>query len=313
MYSLGVDLGGTNIAVGLVSEDFKLVAKDSVPTQNHREYPAILEDLANLCIKVLKDNKIDVKDVRAIGIGSPGSCDNERGLIVYANNLRFENTPVRETVQKFIDLPVYIDNDANCAALGENFAGAAKGKQISMTITLGTGVGSGLVINNKIFAGAYNGGAEFGHHVIKKGGEMCTCGRAGCWESYASATGLIRETKRAIEANPESTLAKIVDGDVSRVNAKTAFDAKDAGDAVAIQLIDEYLQDVAVGLANIINMLEPEIIVIGGGVCAQGDKILLPIIQKTEQMVYGGKMKTKIKIAELGNDAGIIGAAMLGL
>lgn len=313
MYYLGVDLGGTNIAVGLVNEKGELLHKESIPTIRERNYEEILKDLANLCIKIIKDNNLEVKDIESIGVGSPGTCDSKEGVIVYSNNIAFENTPLRKEIQKYIDLPVFLENDANCAALGESVRGAAYGYKDSITITLGTGIGGGVLINGKILSGAFFGGGELGHHVIVSGGEQCTCGRKGCWEAYASATALIRDTKIAALRYPLSKISEEVNGDFNLISAKTVFDVAEKGDKVATEVIDKYLSYIAEGVANMLNIFQPEIIVIGGGVCAQGEKILLPIEAHVKKLSYGGELKTKMAIAKLGNDAGIIGAAMLGL
>lgn len=313
MYYLGVDLGGTNIAVGLLNEKSELICKESIPTLRERPYEEIIKDLSNLCLKVIKDNNLEVKDIESIGVGSPGTCDSKQGIVVYSNNIAFENTPLCTEIQKYIDLPVFLENDANCAALGEAVKGAAFGYKNSITITLGTGVGGGVLVDGKILSGAFFGGGELGHHVIVSGGELCTCGRNGCWEAYASATALIRDTKIAAIRYPLSKISDEVNGDFNLISAKTIFDVAEKGDEIAAEVINQYLHYIAEGIVNMINIFQPEIIVIGGGVCAQGEKILLPIEACVKKLSYGGNLKTKLAIAELGNDAGIIGAAMLGL
>ncbi|MBM7581526.1 glucokinase [Caldicoprobacter guelmensis] len=314
MYYIGIDLGGTNIAVGLVDEEGKIIHKDSVPTLNEREYPEIIKDMAMLSLKVVKDSGVSLKEVKAIGIGSPGTPNNEEGILVYANNLKFRNVPMRAEMQKYIDLPVYLDNDANVAALAESVAGACKGAKHSVTITLGTGVGTGVVIDGKVYSGFNNAAAEMGHMVIVVDGEQCTCGRKGCWEAYASATALIRETKKAAVANPDSLINKLVDGDLSKINAKTPFDAARQGDKVGLHIVEEYMKYLAEGLANVVNIFQPEIIAIGGGISKEGEYLLAPLRKLVSQRVYTveGVPQTKIVAAKLGNDAGIVGAAMLG-
>jgi glucokinase len=314
MYYIGIDLGGTNIAVGLVDEEGKIIHKDSVPTLNEREYPEIIKDMAMLSLKVIEDSGVSLKEVKSIGIGSPGTPNSEEGILVYANNLKFRNVPMRAEIQKYIDLPVYLDNDANVAALAESVAGACKGARHSVTITLGTGVGTGVVIDGKVYSGFNNAAAEMGHMVIVVDGEQCTCGRKGCWEAYASATALIRQTKKAAVANPDSLINKLVDGDLSKINAKVPFDAARQGDRVGLQIVEEYMKYLAEGLANVINIFQPEIIAIGGGISKEGEYLLAPLRKLVSERIYTveGVPQTRIVAAQLGNDAGIVGAAMLG-
>ena len=313
MYYIGIDLGGTKIAVGLVDEAGKIIHKDSVPTKRERSYQEILKDMAMLTLKVLEDSGVGIESVKSIGVGSPGTPDKKEGLIVYANNIKFKNVPIRTELQKYINLPVIIDNDANCAALAESVAGAAKGAEHSVTITLGTGVGGGIVINRKIYSGFNDAAAELGHIVIMHDGELCTCGRKGCWEAYASATALIRQTKEAAEKNPQSLINKLIDGDYSKIDAKTVFDAAKQNDETALKVVERYINYVAEGLIDIINIFTPEVLVIGGGVCKEGEYLLKPLREIVSRGVYSKEVaQTQIKVAEMGNDAGIIGAAMLG-
>ena len=313
MYYIGVDLGGTNIAVGVVDENGKIIAKDSVPTKKEREYPEIVKDMAMLSLKVVKDAGLELKDIKSIGIGSPGTPDEKNGVLVYANNLRFYNVPLRAEMQKYIDKPVYIGNDANVAALAESVAGAAKGVQHSVTVTLGTGVGGGVVINGKVYSGFNFAAAELGHMTIMMDGEQCTCGNKGCWEAYASASALIRQTQEAAKEHPESLVYKLVDGDLTKIDAKTAFDAAKQGDKVGQELVDQYIKYIAVGLGNIVNIFMPEVIVIGGGVCKEGEYLLAPLRKRVRELAYTREIPLpEIKVAQMGNDAGIVGAAMLG-
>jgi glucokinase len=314
MYYIGIDLGGTNIAAGLVNEEGVIVHKDSVPTYRERAYQEILKDMAMLVLKVIRDAGVSFDQIENIGVGSPGTPDCKNGILVYNNNLNFRNVPVRAELQKYINLLVYLDNDANCAALAESLVGAAKGVKHSVTITLGTGIGGGIVIDGKIYSGFNFAGTELGHSVIVCDGEPCTCGRKGCWESYASATALIRQTKKAALENPDSLINKLIEGDLSRVDAKTAFDAAREGDETGKKVVKQYIQYLAEGLINVINFLMPEIIVIGGGICKEGEYLLKPLGDIIKEGVYGNEdiPQTKIKTAQMGNEAGIIGAAMLG-
>lgn len=313
MYSIGVDLGGTNIAAAIVNDEGNIVVKGSTPTMNDRSYEPIVADMARLCKDLIVEAGLELKDIHSVGIGSPGIPDPVKGLIVYANNLNFDNTPIRAEFQKHMDLPIYIENDANVAAFGEYESGAGKKYKDIIAITLGTGVGGGIIIDHKIIGGSWHGGAELGHIVIKSGGVQCTCGRKGCWERYSSATGLIREAKLAAMSNPDSMLSKLVEGNLDKMNAKIPFDAAKAGDVIAESVVDQYIDNLAVGLVNVINIFQPEIIVLGGGVSAQGDNLIVPLKERMIDEIYGGEVmfKTKIEVAQLGNDAGIIGAALL--
>ncbi len=313
MFSIGVDLGGTNIAAAIVSDSGEIIKKGSTPTLSDRNYEAIVADMCQLCKRLIDEAGMKVSDIHSVGIGSPGIPDPDNGVIVYANNLHFKDTPIREEFQKHLNLPVYVENDANVAALGEYESGAGKLYSDFVAVTLGTGVGGGVILNRKIIGGSFHAGAELGHIVIKAGGVQCTCGRKGCWETYSSATGLIREAKHAADDNPESMLYKMVEGNLDKMNAKIPFDAAQGGDAIAQGVIDQYVADLASGLVNLINIFQPEIIVLGGGVSAQKDNLLVPLREMMSKEIYGGPsmFKTKIEVAQLGNDAGIIGAAML--
>ena len=313
-YYVGIDLGGTNIKAGVVTSEGVILNKKSIKTNVNRTMEEIVSDMGRLATEVIAEAGLSKTDVAAIGIGSPGTPDNKTGYLVYANNLPFNMTPMRKIIRRIIDLPVYIDNDANCAAMAESVAGAAKGASDSVTITLGTGIGSGVIINHRIFSGFNQAGAEFGHTTLVVGGVPCTCGRNGCFEVYGSATALIRMTKEAALANPPSKLNDLIAEKDGKVNAKVAFDAMRMGDDTASQVVETYIEYLSDGLANVINAYMPEILVIGGGVCNEGDPLLIPLREKTMSKPYFGPgvRKTEIRLAEMGNDAGIVGAAMMG-
>lgn len=311
MYYLGVDIGGTNISVGILDSKFKLIDKATTPTIQGRDFHGVIEDMIRLCNTLMENNSIDIKDVNSLGIGLPGMVDKKNGTLVYANNFSYDHINIIDEVKKYIDKPVFIDNDASCAAVGEMMCGAAHGNKNVIYITLGTGVGAGIILDGKIFRGAFGGGGEAGHMVIMADGELCTCGRKGCWEAYASATALIREGRIAAAKYPNSEIYRLVDGNIKLIDAKTVFDAADMGDAVAKDIVSTYAKYLAIGMVNIVNIFQPESIVIGGGICAQGDKVLRPVRKILRERVYGGELKTKICVASLGNDAGIVGAALL--
>lgn len=309
---IGIDLGGTNIAVGLVSEDGKIIHKDSVPTCAERSYQEIIKDMGMLANKVIKDGGATVDEIKSVGIGSPGSCDNKNGIVIYSNNIKFLNAPIRAELQKYIDKPIYVENDANVAALAE-YSILNREMQCFIAVTLGTGVGGGMIINGKIFSGFNGAGGELGHTVITEDGEPCTCGRNGCWEAYASVTALIRQTKKAMAENPDSLMHKVA-AEEGKISGKTAFIAAKQGDEAGLKVVRAYTKHVSVGIANLINIFQPEMIVIGGGISKEGDYLLNPIKEFCKGQTYdkGGMPTTKVAIAQLGNDAGIIGAAFLG-
>ena len=312
-YYCGIDLGGTNIKAGIVDEEGKLLNKLSIKTRAERSMEEIIHDMGQLAADAIKDAGLEVKDIECIGIGSPGTPDNEEGLLVYSSNLPFNKAPMRKLIREVVDLPVYIDNDANCAAMAEAVAGAGKGAKDSVTITLGTGVGAGVIVNGRIFSGFNQAGSEFGHTVLVSGGVQCGCGRKGCFEQYASASALARMTREAAEANPDSLLNKVKE-DEGEWNARIAFIAMREGDKTAEEVVDRYTDYLADGLANAINAFMPEVLIVGGGVCNEGDPLLIPMREKTMSRPYFGPgvPKTRIALAQMGNDAGIVGAAMMG-
>lgn len=314
MYRLGIDFGGTNIAVGLVDKDMKIVEKKSRPTKLGRNVDLMVVDMAEICKELLASNKITFEDIESVGIASPGTINSMTGEVESYYAMGMANYPMRAKLAKELGFDkIKIANDANAAAYGEALAGAAKGASEAIMITLGTGVGGGLILGGKIYEGFNFSAAELGHIVIVKDGEPCPCGRRGCWEQYSSATGLIRQTKRAMKENPESLMWQVCNGDIEKVNGKTVFDARDLGDAVAQTVIDNYYSYLALGLTNIVNIFQPQILCIGGGICGQGEALRKPIedLVMAEQYAKQTPNKTKIVIAALGNDAGIIGAAML--
>lgn len=314
MLYIGIDLGGTNIAVGLVNEEGEILARKSVPTRAERKAEEIVATMAETAKAMLAEAGVAEEEIASVGVGSPGAIDCEAGVVVSACNLHFSNTPLGAMLGQYFSCPVYIDNDANVAAWAEAVAGAAKGARDSLMLTLGTGVGGGIVIGGRLYGGFNNYGAEFGHMIIHDGGEMCACGRSGCLEAYASATALIRETKRAAEAHPESKLNAIAARD-GGISGRTVFQAIEEGDETARCVLDEYLHHLSVGLISLIQIFQPQIISIGGGIALAGEALFAPLREKMSG-IYGKyvtpEKRTQICAAALGNDAGIIGAALLG-
>ena len=311
-YYIGIDLGGTNIKGGIADENGNVVVKKSVPTQAEKGASGVIENIAELCRNLTASAQMDFSQISAIGAAIPGMIDAQAGVVTYSNNLNWKDVHLAEELQTKTGLPVIMSNDANVAALGEANFGAAKGVLDSVTVTLGTGVGSGIIIGGKIFGGNKGAGAEIGHTVIHAGGEPCTCGLRGCFEAYASATALIRSTRRAMEENKNSLLWQEVDGDIEKIGGKQVFDLKDK-DETAKKVVETYLDDLALGLINIANVFRPQVILLGGGVCAQGKNLTDPLTERLNAGIYGRDLgpKVEIKIASLGNDAGFLGAVAL--
>lgn len=319
MYRIGIDLGGTNIAAGIVNEKFEIVAKDSVPTVVSEGDKKVALDIADLCKKITSENNISINEIESIGIATPGIANSRDGVVEYANNLPFKKFPIASIVSEQTGISdVHIENDANAAAWGEAVAGAAKGTTNSVMITLGTGVGGGIIIDGKVYSGFNFAGAELGHIVIEKDGRPCSCGRKGCWEAYSSATGLINMTKEKLaecEKNGVHTDMADIAAEKGKVNGRTAFLAYDKGDKAAKEVIDTYLGYLACGIANIINIFQPEVVSIGGGISNEGQRLIDMLEPLVRTEAYGGGVvkAPELRIAKLANDAGIIGAATLGM
>lgn len=313
-YYVGIDLGGTNIVAGVVDENYNIISKASTKTNCPRPEKEIADDMAKMALQAVKNANLEISNIEWIGIGTPGIANSATGIIERANNLGFVNTPMVKYIKETIDKPVFIENDANAAAYGEFVAGAAKEARNAICVTLGTGVGAGIIIDGKIYSGSNYAGAEIGHTVIEVDGAECSCGRKGCFEAYSSATGLIRMSKEAMEKNPDSIMNKMAQEKGGKVTARTSFDAMRAGDKSAKEVVDKYIKYLAAGITNTINIFQPDILCIGGGVCNEGDPLLLPVkaLVENEDFAKNSEKRTEIVIAKLGNDAGIIGAAFLG-
>ena len=309
-YYVGIDLGGTFIKGGIVTSEGEILVKDKAPTQGELGAVAVSKNIANIIEALLEKAKLSKEQIVGIGMGAPGMIDSKSGEVVYSNNLDWKHYPLAKDVSEMTGLPVKIANDANVAAFGEAKFGAAKGCDDVVMITLGTGVGGGVVVNGKIMEGNKSAGAELGHVVIEGDGKQCTCGRKGCLEAYASATALIRDTKEAMMAHPESLMWEV--GNLEEVDGKTAFAYREK-DATAKGVVDEYIRQLGFGIVNFANIFRPEKILLGGGVCAEGDNLLKPLQAIMDRDLFGGAMGpgVPIKVASLGNSAGILGAAAL--
>ncbi len=312
-YYVGIDLGGTNIAAGVINEDFEIVSLAKTKTNLPRPAREICNDMVSVTKGAIESAGLSIDDIERVGIGTPGIANSDSGVIEYSCNLGFENVEMEKMFRQKLNLPVYIENDANAAAYGEYVAGAAKGAKDAVCITLGTGVGGGIIIDGKIYSGFNYAGAEIGHMVIDVDGPQCTCGRKGCFEVFSSATGLVRMTQEAMDRNTDSIMHKMAE-EYGKVSARLAFEAMRKGDKTAKEVVDKYIKYLAAGITNTINIFQPDILCIGGGVCNEGDPLLVPMKEIVEREVYtrNSSKNTEIVIAKLGNNAGLIGAAFLG-
>lgn len=305
---IGIDIGGTTVKAALVGEDGKILRRSTIPTVATRPYKEVAADIAAQ-IEELRAGD----DIGGVGIGCPGAIDSTNGIIKYSNNLYWENVPLVRELHERTGADIRVCNDANAAALGETKFGSGKNYTDTALITLGTGVGGGLVVDGKLFEGYRGMGAEVGHTVIEVGGAPCTCGRRGCLEAYASATALIRDTVYAMQTDKNSAMWAYAGGDLNKVSGRTSFECAKKGDATAQGVVDKYIKYLAEGIVNIINVFRSQAVILGGGVSAQGEYLTKPLQALVDAQSYGGNSEfhTKILIATLGNDAGIIGAASL--
>ncbi len=308
-YYIGVDIGGTNIAAGIVDEAFDIKCKASIKTNAPRSAESICDDIAALCRKLCDDSGISFDDIEGIGAASPGIIKD--GVVVMASNLKFDNVPLEQMLIERTGKKCAVCNDANAAALAEYAAGAGKGYHSLVAVTIGTGVGGGIVLNGKIWEGFNGAGAEIGHIVTVPGGRVCTCGNRGCLETYCSATALINDTKEAMLNNPDSKLWEICNHNTDNVNGKSAYDAAEMGDEVAQNVIKRFVKYLSIGVANIITLLQPEVVCIGGGMSAEGETLIAPLdkLVKENCVIKSLAKRPKIRAAGLFNDAGIVGAA----
>lgn len=314
MYRIGVDLGGTNIVVGIINEKNEIIQKASRPTNAPRQAEKIFDDIADAITEAMSAQNLTNDDIISIGVGTPGSVNKTEELIEFANNLGFNNVPAYRLLRVRTGITnVHFDNDANCAALGEAVAGCGKGVKDFVMVTLGTGVGSGIIVNGKLVTGVNNAAGEMGHSVIVYNGIQCNCGRKGCWEKYSSATALISQTKDAMRANSDSLMWELAQGDYNKVSGMTAFKAARQGDSAAQAVVNNYIAMLACGISNIVNIFQPNMVCIGGGIGNEKENLLVPLRKVVASEIYSihAKKQTAIVAAELGNDAGIIGAALL--
>ncbi len=312
MVYIGVDLGGTNIAVGVVNEKWEIIAEASTKTLPSRPYQELIRDMALCADKALEKAGLTHDDVKSIGVGIPGASDEE-GNVIFCTNLGWKDIPLRKELQKYINKPVYVGNDATVAGLGESYAGVSAGCSSSVFLTLGTGVGGGIIINGKPWNGVHGVASELGHMILVAGGEQCSCGNRGCLERYTSATAIIRMAREAVKAAPESAIMRKAGGNMDKINAKIVIDAAKEGDPVAVRVFDQYTDYLAMACNNVIQFLDPDMVVLGGGVSYAGDFLLDAVKNKVPKYILNKNLPySDIKLATLRNEAGIIGAALLG-
>lgn len=310
-YRVGIDVGGTAIKAGVVDENYRVICSHTQPT-NH-DLDCMIEDLAVTVETVAAKAGLKVSDIHCVGVGVPSSVNPRTRRLVFANNTGWRDVALGDELEKRLSVPVYIGNDANCAVVGETLAGAARGKDSVVMLTLGTGVGGGIILGGKLFMGGDGMGVELGHTPLVHGGVPCTCGIDGCLEAYASVTALIRQTREAMEKHPESLLHAYVKEHNGEVNGRTVFDCAQQGDAAALAVVDQYEEYLAHGIGGLVTIFRPEIFLIGGGLSAQGDYLLRPLNEKLKRYAYSADSigAAPVVKAELGNTAGTIGAAYL--
>jgi glucokinase len=308
---IGIDIGGTNIAGGLVDNNYRIITIKSIQTGKDRPVSEIIADIAGLILNIAESSGISIDQVNSIGIGSPGIIDRDLGKVIYSNNIRWDDVSLRDGINRYIKKSVFLDNDANCAALGEFTAGAARGYSSAVVITFGTGIGGGIIIDNKLLHGFNSAANHIGHMTIVSKGNECTCGRLGCWETYASVTALIRMAVKAAKTCPQSELAALLTK-YNDLDGEKIFQAVKNGDQTAIDVANQYFFFIAEGITNITNILQPEVIVLGGGLSNLGDFLLDPVIEQVKKDIFCKEVPIpEIKISDLKNNAGIIGAALL--
>ena len=312
MIRIGIDVGGTGIQIGVVDKDYHIVREGSIPTRIDLSFEEQVGQIASCVSATVSEAGFTEGDIESIGVGIPGIASASTGEIIKCTNMGWFHVPFRDVFNRFLDKPVHIDNDANVAALAESFAGVSAGTSSSVFITIGTGIGSGIIINGRIWSGAHHIGGELGHVIFDLDGVPCTCGNHGCLERYCSATALIRMAREAVAGHPESLILQSVNHDPSRIEAKTVFDAARACDPLALTVYQHYIDCLAQAIGSVVNLIDPEVIVLGGGVSKAGSFLLDPLIREySKYVLFNDQPLPPVKLAVLGSEAGIIGAAML--
>ena len=312
MVRIGVDVGGTGIQIGVVNKEYKIIRENSIPTRTALPFEEQLRQISECIVSTVRDTGFSINDIESVGVGIPGIASAKTGEIIKCTNMGWFHMPFREVFTRYLDKPVHIDNDANVAALAESVAGISAGTSSSVFITIGTGIGSGIILNGRIWSGAHHIGGELGHVIFDLGGVDCTCGNKGCLERYCSATALIRMAREAVSDHPDSLIIRSVNNEPDRIEAKTVFDAARAGDPLAVTVYQQYIDNLAQAIGSVVNLLDPEVIVLGGGVSKAGSFLLDPLTKEYKKYVlFNDQPLPPLKLAVLGSEAGIIGAAML--
>ena len=312
MYRIGLDIGGTGIQMGIVDEKGHILERGELVTNTLIPFSEQIHQMARCAMDMVEKGGYSLLDIASIGAGVPGVADQKTGEVIYCTNLRWRHTPFREEFRKYIDKPVFVDNDATVAGLAESVAGVSAGSSSSVFITIGTGIGSGIIINGRVWNGAHGVGSELGHSILELDGEPCTCGNHGCVERYCSATAIIRMGKEQLQRHPESTMMEMCQGDLKNLNARIVIDAARDGDAAAVKVYRRFIRALGQTIANIVNILDPEMVVLGGGVAKAGSFLLDAVrAEVPNYILYKDLPFARIELARLGSDAGIIGAAML--
>ena len=312
MIRIGVDVGGTGIQIGVVDRKNRIIREGSIPTRTDLPFEEQLRQMADCVVSTVREAGFAEDDIESVGIGIPGIASAKTGEIIKCTNMGWFHVPFREVFNHYLKKPVHIDNDANVAALAESVAGVSAGTSSSVFITIGTGIGSGIIINGRIWSGAHHIGGELGHVIFSLGGVPCSCGNHGCLERYCSATALIRMAREAVAEQPDSLILRSVDNDPSMIEAKTVFDAARAEDPLALKVYRYYIDCLAQAVGSVVNLLDPEVIVLGGGVSKAGSFLLDPLTREySKYVLFNDQPLPPVKLAVLGSEAGIIGAAML--
>ncbi len=312
MIRIGVDVGGTGIQIGVVNNDYQIIQENSIPTRTDLPFEEQLRQISECIVNTVRESGFSVNDIESVGIGIPGIASAKTGEVIKCTNMGWFHMPFREVFTRYLDKPVHIDNDANVAALAESVAGVSAGTSSSVFITIGTGIGSGIIMNGRIWSGAHHIGGELGHVIFDLGGVECTCGNKGCLERYCSATALIRMAREAVSDHPDSLIIRSVNMKPERIEAKTVFDAARTGDPLAVSVYQKYIDNLAQAIGSVVNLLDPEVIVLGGGVSKAGSFLLDPLTREYKKYIlFNDQPLPPLKLAVLGSEAGIIGAAML--
>ena len=311
MVRIGADVGGTGIQMGVVSDAGKIISRDSIPTRSDLPIEDQVAQMADCVVRTAAAAGFSPEEIDSVGFGIPGIA-TPSGEVVKCPNMHWSHVPFATLFHQHLDVPIFLDNDANVAALAESVAGISKGTSSSVFLTLGTGIGSGIILNGRIWSGAHGIGSELGHTIFSLDGDLCTCGNHGCLERYTSATALIRMAREAVADHPDSAVLAAAGGDPANINAKIVIDAAREKDPLAVSLYDRYIRNLGQAIANVVNFLDPEIIVLGGGVSKAGSFLLDAVrTEYRKYVLYQDQPMPPVELAILGPDAGIIGAAML--